>query len=147
MNLKKTRLKNIKINISVIILIVTLSLFIGIGVKSITTNLPNQILKSFNQLSRSDKLQTILTFRDQAIEEARQAGDFRCCIDPPCTMCYMEANKWNNFTAGTCACDDLIAKGEEACPQCQRGLADIHDDDNILCDVNSTVSNCQSIIK
>jgi len=39
----------------------------------------------------------------------------------------MEANQWNNFTAGTCACDDLIAQGKEPCPQCKRGLCEGED--------------------
>ena len=78
----------------------------------------------FNQLPQGNNLQTLLALRRQAIEEAKAAGDYRCCIDPPCTMCYLEANKWNNFTAGTCACDDLIGKGEEACPQCEQGAAE-----------------------
>lgn len=58
----------------------------------------------------------------QDIQKAVEAGDYRCCIEPPCTMCYLEANQWNNFTAGTCACDDLIAQGKEPCPQCKQGL-------------------------
>ena len=39
-----------------------------------------------------------------------------CCIGPPCTMCYMEANEWNNHTPGTCDCEGLIAQGKEVCP-------------------------------
>lgn len=76
----------------------------------------------FGKLNAKEKYQRIIAERDLAIKEAKEAGDYRCCIDPPCTMCYMEANQWNNFQAGTCACDDLIAKGEEPCPQCKQGL-------------------------
>lgn len=64
----------------------------------------------------------IVKERDYAIGQALARGDYRCCINPPCTMCFMEANQWNNWKAGTCACDDLIAQGKEACPQCKRGL-------------------------
>jgi len=46
----------------------------------------------------------------------------------------MEANKWNNFQAGTCACDDLIAQGKEPCPQCKTGL----------CEVGESASSCDS---
>lgn len=56
------------------------------------------------------------------INRAKAEGDYRCCIEPDCTMCYMEGNKWNNGEAGTCACDDLIAKGEKPCPQCEKAL-------------------------
>jgi hypothetical protein len=76
----------------------------------------------FSQLSPKQKYQRVIEERDEAIAEAVERGVFRCCIDPPCTMCYMEANQWNNFQAGTCACDDLIAQGKEPCPQCIRGL-------------------------
>jgi hypothetical protein len=86
----------------------------------------------------------IVELRDRAIQEAKLAGNYRCCIDPPCTMCYMEANQWNNYTAGTCACDDLIAAGKEPCPQCGRGLDDIHNENNTFCDINATVPTCTS---
>jgi len=66
----------------------------------------------------------IIAARDLAISEAVEAGSYRCCITPPCMMCFMEENQWNDFTAGTCACDDLIAQGKEPCPQCKRDLCD-----------------------
>jgi hypothetical protein len=138
--------KNIKTNISVIIVLIGLSLIIGFGVKSISSDLSGNIMTDFGSLNARDKLQTVLALRDQGIKDARENGDYRCCIEPARTMCYTGANKWNYFTAGTCACDDFIAKGEEACPQCQRGLDDIHDEDNIYCDIDSSVSNCQSLI-
>jgi len=77
---------------------------------------------SFAALSPEEKHDLIIAQRDQAIAEAKERGDYRCCIEPPCTMCYMEANQWNNQTAGTCACDDLIADGKEPCPQCKNGF-------------------------
>lgn len=76
----------------------------------------------FETLSAAEMHEQIIENRDFAIGEAMKNGDYRCCIKPACTMCFMEANEWNNHTAGTCACDDLIAEGKEACPQCQRGL-------------------------
>lgn len=77
---------------------------------------------NFKSLNSQEMRERILQERDYAISQAVKAGVYRCCIDPPCTMCYLEANEWNNFTAGTCACDDLIAQGKEPCPQCKRGL-------------------------
>ena len=78
----------------------------------------------FENLSPEETHQKIISERDVAIQKAKEAGDYRCCIHPPCTMCYMEANQWNNHTAGTCACDDLIAQGKDPCPQCERGLCE-----------------------
>jgi hypothetical protein len=60
----------------------------------------------------------LVSLRDLAIKRARAEGKYKCCLEPPCTMCFWEGNPWNNNTAGTCACDDLIAQGKEPCPQC-----------------------------
>lgn len=85
----------------------------------------------FKNLSPDEMYKRVIKERDYAISQAIARGDYRCCINPPCTMCYMEANQWNNFTAGTCACDDLIAQGKEPCPQCKSGL------------INDTGSSCE----
>ncbi|MBL7159760.1 hypothetical protein ISS85_04745 [Candidatus Microgenomates bacterium] len=77
---------------------------------------------NFSSLSSQEMHQRIIKERDFAIQKAAKEGSYKCCIDPPCTMCYMEANEWNNQTAGTCACDELIAQGKDPCPQCERGL-------------------------
>ncbi|MBU2591875.1 hypothetical protein KKD61_00230 [Patescibacteria group bacterium] len=76
----------------------------------------------FESLDSQAMYQKIISERDLAIQKAVESGDYRCCIYPPCTMCYMEANQWNNFKAGTCACDQLIAQRKEPCPQCKKGL-------------------------
>ncbi|MBT3690282.1 hypothetical protein HOE31_02570 [bacterium] len=60
--------------------------------------------------------------REYGIHMAGERGEYNCCIEPDCTMCYSEGNKWNYGKAGTCACDDFIARGEEPCPQCARAL-------------------------
>ena len=103
--------------------------------------------QKFEDLSPSGMRERIIVERDYAIARAKANGDYRCCIDPACTMCFMEGNIWNNNTPGTCACDDLIAKGEEPCPQCARGLDAIHNDDGIFCDVDATVSTCDSLLE
>jgi len=56
-------------------------------------------------------------------------------------MCYMEANQWNNFTPGTCACDDLIAQGKEPCPQCKAGLCQVGEDASSCDSDNKEVQN------
>lgn len=89
---------------------------------------------SFSSLSPEEMYKTIIEQRDYAIAKAVERGDYKCCIKPPCTMCYMEANKWNNFKAGTCACDDLIAEGQEPCPQCIHGFCE--QEDNWFCSLD-----------
>ncbi|PIU69287.1 hypothetical protein COS81_00540 [candidate division WWE3 bacterium CG06_land_8_20_14_3_00_42_16] len=64
---------------------------------------------NFKNLSPQQKYERIQQELNLAIHAAQSHGDYRCCINPPCTMCYLSPNPWNNFTAGTCACDDLIA--------------------------------------
>ncbi len=123
--------------------VITYALILSIGIAS-GFYMFGLINPDFKDLSSKEMQERITKERDIAIGKAVMDGDYRCCINPPCTMCFMEANKWNNFTAGTCACDDLIARGEEPCPQCGRGLEDIHSDDNTFCDLNADVATCDS---
>lgn len=90
---------------------------------------------NFEDLSYGEMYKKLIEERDYAINRAVEKGAYKCCIHPPCTMCYMEANQWNNQTAGTCACDNLIAQGKEPCPQCKRGLCENKDS---ACSVKST---------
>jgi len=76
----------------------------------------------FKNLNAEEMYKRIINEREYAIGKAIETGVYKCCINPPCTMCYMEANQWNNWRAGTCACDDLVAQGKEPCPQCQEKL-------------------------
>ncbi len=101
-----------------IIFIIPIFLFGGF-VSYLLFNIQNPV---FEKLSPDEMYKRIIKERDYAINQAMARGDYKCCISPPCTMCYMEANQWNNFTAGTCACDDLITQGKKPCPQCERGL-------------------------
>ncbi|MBM4402334.1 MAG: hypothetical protein FJ044_03760 [Candidatus Cloacimonetes bacterium] len=78
----------------------------------------------FYTLSPQRMQARIIKERNFAIRKAVEAGVYKCCITPPCTMCYMEANPWNNQTPGTCDCDNLIAQGQEPCPQCVVGLCE-----------------------
>lgn len=56
-----------------------------------------------------------------AIDSAKEKGDYNCCIEPACTMCYL--GHWK-FEKGTCHCDEAIAEGrnEDVCPECVSGL-------------------------
>jgi len=113
-----------------LLLLVTVVLFgVAIGQNISSRNNDNVLGQAsnyvaFENLSPEEMHETIVAERDLAIQKAKEAGDYKCCIHPPCTMCYMEANQWNNHAAGTCACDNLIAQGKEPCPQCKRGLCE-----------------------
>ena len=58
---------------------------------------------------------------EMAIIRAEKEGNYRCCIEPACTMCYL--GHWK-FEKGTCSCDDAIAEGrdEDVCPECVKGI-------------------------
>lgn len=63
----------------------------------------------------------VLDELSSAIRGAEEIGKYRCCIEPPCTMCYLGEWIWKD---GSCYCDDMIVKGEfdKVCPQCKKGI-------------------------
>jgi hypothetical protein len=86
------------------------------AVASIAMGFHNTPPESFEQ-----KRSRVLKELSSSIEDARVAGNYACCIDPPCDMCYLGHWLWPD---GICRCDEMIAKGEfdKVCPQCQRGI-------------------------
>ncbi len=63
----------------------------------------------------------LLTEIQLGIEHEINEGNYRCCIDPPCDMCYLGHWIWDD---GSCKCDDMIMQGEldKVCPQCKKGI-------------------------
>lgn len=68
----------------------------------------------------SQKRTRILNELSLAIEEAKSQGNYNCCINPPCTMCYLGNWIWKD---GICRCDEMVKNGEfdKVCPQCKEG--------------------------
>lgn len=75
--------------------------------------------------SYEEKREKLLEQLYMNIEEAKLEGNYECCIEPPCTMCYLGNWIWDD---GTCHCDEMIAKGEydKVCPQCQKGTEQVN---------------------
>lgn len=75
----------------------------------------------FLKLNGPSTPQKVIENLYDAIDIAKQKGDYNCCIEPACTMCYL--GHWK-FEKGTCACDDAIAEGrfDDVCPECQSGI-------------------------
>jgi len=69
----------------------------------------------------SSGAEDVIAGLETAIAQATKDGDYHCCIDPACTMCYL--GSWI-FEPGTCNCDEAIAKGEfdKVCPECKKGI-------------------------
>lgn len=100
--------KYIKRGISTILaigLVIVLLNFVSITGEAVNENNPDKVIENLYN----------------AIEKAEQRGEYRCCINPTCTMCYL--GHWK-FEKGTCYCDDAIKEGrdEDVCPECKKGV-------------------------
>jgi hypothetical protein len=63
----------------------------------------------------------ILTDINDLLEKAEESGEYKCCIEPPCKMCFL--GNWI-FESGKCDCDRFIAQGDldNVCPECRHGI-------------------------
>jgi hypothetical protein len=68
-----------------------------------------------------DNPEIVISYLYDAIDHARDRGEYNCCIHPACTMCYL--GHWK-FEKGTCHCDEAIAEGrfDDVCPECRSGI-------------------------
>jgi len=62
-----------------------------------------------NESTSNLQKEKILSQIYSAIEKAKAEGKYKCCIEPPCTMCYF--GNWA-FKEETCKCEEMIEKGE-----------------------------------
>jgi hypothetical protein len=64
----------------------------------------------------------IILSLNSAIAKAKDSGDYHCCIEPACKMCYL--GNWI-FEDGKCDCDKYVASGEfdKVCPECKKSLS------------------------
>jgi hypothetical protein len=75
----------------------------------------------FNTDINVDSPDAVIGILYDAIDHAKEKGDYKCCINPACTMCYL--GHWK-FEKGICHCDDAIAEGRfnDVCPECRSGI-------------------------
>ena len=96
---------------------------VTIGGNAFVTMPGIQSQKSFGESPKSFEERRTRTLNElsDSIEEAVAEGNYGCCIEPACTMCYMGSWLWED---GACRCDEMIAQGEfdKVCPQCKRGI-------------------------
>jgi hypothetical protein len=103
--------------IAVILMAAMMSLmFLYMNMANTMGNTGDFATKSFEE-----KRGEVLAEMDMAIEHATLEGNYKCCIDPPCTMCFLGHWIWGD---GTCDCDGMIAAGEwdKVCPECKSGI-------------------------
>jgi hypothetical protein len=76
---------------------------------------------TFQKEDFEQKRVRVLNELSLAIEEAKAQGKYKCCIEPPCTMCYLGNWIWKD---GSCYCDDMIKENKLnfVCPECLRGI-------------------------
>lgn len=74
-------------------------------------------------LTYEQRRMRVIDSMDSAIRDKAYSGEYRCCIEPPCDMCFLGHWLWDD---GACRCDDMIARGEydKVCPQCAKALED-----------------------
>ncbi len=63
----------------------------------------------------------LLVRLDSELKEAEIEGNYKCCIEPLCKMCYLGNWVWDD---GICRCDDEIASNnwDRVCPECIKGI-------------------------
>ena len=71
--------------------------------------------------SYEDRRHKLMDDMVSLIEEKVESGEYKCCIEPACNMCFLGHWLWDD---GICRCDDMIAAGEDdkVCPQCKKAL-------------------------
>ncbi len=81
----------------------------------------SSLLVFTNQRNFETKRELLLNQLFSNIEDAKEIGRYDCCIEPPCTMCYLGNWIWED---GSCYCDDMIKNKEfdKVCPQCKKGI-------------------------
>jgi len=92
-----------------------LFLFFGVVVGVVlTTGYP--YLQTYQQ-KRTNVIRTM----EQVIEQQVEKGNYRCCIDPACNMCFLGEWEWDD---GICRCDDMIVDEEfdKVCPECKNQI-------------------------
>ena len=92
-----------------------MSIFLVVSIIIFNTLITNQNKELEQKRTR------ILSEISAAIEEAEILGKYRCCIEPPCIICYLGKWIWND---GGCYCTDMIRNGEfdKVCPECKKNV-------------------------
>jgi len=64
-----------------------------------------------------EKRTQILLEINSSIDEAERSGAYNCCMNPPCSMCFL--GNWISKD-GTCNCDAFERAGQldKVCPEC-----------------------------
>lgn len=113
------KFKNIIVAISTSLFLILLASLFYYGYLPLDEN---TVYSSDGNLNPQEIYNQVINIRQKGIDLAKANGDYQCCIDPDCTMCYDSPNVWNYHQAGKCFCDEFIAEGKDPCPQCRKAL-------------------------
>lgn len=96
-------------------------LIVAVAILLIVLVLIKMQTNSFGSKSLEEKRSEILSEIGTTLKEATESGKYKCCIEPPCKMCFLGNWLWED---GTCDCDTMIAQGkwDKVCPECKRGI-------------------------
>jgi len=75
----------------------------------------------FRTESLDQKRQKNISEMEELINKAMLTGDYKCCISPPCKMCFLGDWIWQD---GRCDCDTEMVLGDwdNVCPECKKGV-------------------------
>lgn len=76
---------------------------------------------TFQNENFEQKRRRILNEIFLSIEEAKNQGNYKCCIEPPCIMCFLGNWVWKD---GSCYCSDMLKENKLnlVCPECLDGI-------------------------
>ena len=116
--------------VKLIIAMVLIGVFIGYFVAI-------QTKAGFKSKSFEQQREEILSEIGIAIEKAKEDNRYKCCVEPPCKMCFLGQWVWKD---GSCYCDDMIKKNKLnfVCLDCLSGIEEGR--------CKSEIGSCQIII-
>jgi hypothetical protein len=84
----------------------------------------------FKTKTFEEKRAQILYEINSTINEAQISGTYNCCMNPPCSMCFL--GNWISKD-GTCNCDyfERVGQLDKVCPECLKSSKDLNSSEGV----------------